>query len=172
MSLQHYTHSSYLLHFIDFNSVTYMIVDRYMQCLVDLQLSPWAYRLLLDVCVIDCFGSLTMSMYIMSLTLLQTVEILLYSGFTYLSISSNALSLTNFHWISREIYDWFGFVCLSRIDVRRLFSDYFFSGFPLRKSYPLCGIVEFSYNSVTASVVYTSIESIYSLRLIQLSKTW
>jgi len=49
-------------------------------------------------------------------------------------------------WSERECWDMFGIVFSGNNDLRRLLTDYGFTGFPLRKDFPVVGFVETRYD--------------------------
>ena len=160
------------LGYVDRHGYSYLFCGRLMQCLLDRQLCLFGYNLLIDCCVIDVFGLYVLSVVLTSLLLLQTLELIVFTTYMYASLGLYGKNFTVLHWISREIYDYFGVLFFTRLDVRRLFTDYFCVGFPLRKNYPLCGVLEVYYNSNYSSVSYFSIESIATYRLALLNKNW
>ena len=52
----------------------------------------------------------------------------------------------------------YGVLFFENPDLRRILTDYGFSGHPLRKDFPLSGYVEMSYNEVQKGVKEESIE--------------
>lgn len=50
-------------------------------------------------------------------------------------------------------------------DLRRILTDYGFSGHPLRKDFPLSGFKETQYTDITKQVEYTSVELPQSKRI-------
>jgi len=57
-------------------------------------------------------------------------------------------------WLEREVYDMYGVVFSGNRDLRRILTDYGFSGHPQRKDFPLTGYVEMRYSEEDKRVVY------------------
>ena len=56
-------------------------------------------------------------------------------------------------WLEREIFDMYGVVFEGNGDLRRILTDYGFSGHPQRKDFPLTGYVELRYSEEQKRVV-------------------
>lgn len=57
-------------------------------------------------------------------------------------------------WFEREAFDLFGILFRGHPDLRRLLTDYGFTGHPFRKDFPLIGKVEARYDAKLRRVVY------------------
>ncbi len=66
--------------------------------------------------------------------------------------------LKNSNWLERENWDMFGITYNGNLDLRRIFTDYGFNGFPLRKDFPLTGFLELRYDDEFKSIVYEPVE--------------
>ncbi|MDH4062362.1 MAG: NADH-quinone oxidoreductase subunit C [Betaproteobacteria bacterium] len=58
------------------------------------------------------------------------------------------------NWFEREAFDLFGIVFEGHPDLRRILTDYGFTGHPFRKDFPISGHVEMRYDPEQRRVVY------------------
>lgn len=58
------------------------------------------------------------------------------------------------NWYEREAFDLYGIVFTGHSDLRRILTDYGFSGNPFRKDFPLSGNVEMRYDPEQKRVIY------------------
>ena len=62
------------------------------------------------------------------------------------------------NWYERETFDLFGIIFEGHPDLRRILTDYGFTGHPFRKDFPLIGNVTVRYDEEKARVVYEPVE--------------
>jgi NADH-quinone oxidoreductase subunit C len=61
-------------------------------------------------------------------------------------------------WYEREVFDLYGIVFEGHPDLRRILTDYGFTGHPFRKDFPLIGNVSVRYDTEKKRVVYEPVE--------------
>ena len=75
-------------------------------------------------------------------------------------------------WWEREIWDLFGVFFINHPNLRRILTDYGFSGPPLRKDYPLTGFVELRYDELKKRVVCEALELSQEFRTFDFMTPW
>lgn len=71
-----------------------------------------------------------------------------------LSVPTSVQVFSCANWYEREIWDLFGIPFIDHPDLRRILTDYNFSGHPLRKDFPLTGYTQVRYCEKEERVVY------------------
>ncbi len=75
-------------------------------------------------------------------------------------------------WYEREVFDMYGVTFSDHPDLRRILTDYGFSGFPLRKEFPLTGFVEVRYDDEQKRVVYEPVKLAQEFRNFDFLSPW
>ena len=76
------------------------------------------------------------------------------------------------NWFERETFDMFGITFADHPDLRRLLTDYGFSGYPFRKDFPLTGYVELRYDEEQKRVVYQPVDLVQEFRNFDFMSPW
>ena len=76
------------------------------------------------------------------------------------------------NWYERETFDLYGVLFSDHPDLRRILTDYGFSGHPLRKDFPLTGHVEVRYDDEAKRVVYEPVKLIQEFRSFDYLSPW
>ena len=75
-------------------------------------------------------------------------------------------------WFEREAFDMYGVAFQDHPDMRRILTDYGFSGYPLRKDFPLTGYVELRYDEDLKRVVYQPVQLVQEFRNFDFMSPW
>lgn len=94
----------------------------------------------------------------------------------FLSIFESLKSMTylfnSANWLEREVWDMYGVFITGHPDLRRILTDYGFSGFPFRKDFPLSGYVELRYDEINKYVVVEPLELSQEFRYFKFDNPW
>ncbi len=75
-------------------------------------------------------------------------------------------------WLEREVWDMFGLFFYDHPDLRRILTDYGFSGFPLRKDFPLTGYKEIRYDDTLKLIVSDTVKLSQEFRSFVYNNPW
>jgi NADH-quinone oxidoreductase subunit C len=76
------------------------------------------------------------------------------------------------NWYERETFDLYGVLFADHPDLRRILTDYGFAGHPLRKDFPLTGLVEVRYDDEAKRVVYEPVKLVQEFRSFDYLSPW
>jgi len=132
------------------------------------------FRTLVDIAVVDKLlapGRFSVNYLFLSMVTNQRLTVQLYANETstipsLVSQFANGQRLfASASWLEREVWDMFGLYFSEHGDLRRILTDYGFSGHPLRKDFPLTGFHELVYNDAEGRVVSEPVELAQEFRV-------
>ena len=132
------------------------------------------FRQLIDITAVDYIGSENRFKMIY---LLLSHEYNFRINITF-NINENEVvnSLTKIfpsaNWMEREVFDMYGIKFNDHPDLRRILTDYGFSGHPLRKDFPITGHTEVRYSEEKKKVVYEPVKLEQNYRNFDYSSPW
>ena len=132
------------------------------------------FRQLIDITAVDYIGSESRFKMIY---LFLSHEYNLRINLTF-NINENEVvnSLTKIfpsaNWMEREVFDMYGIKFNDHPDLRRILTDYGFSGHPLRKDFPITGHTEVRYSEEKKKVVYEPVKLEQNYRNFDYSSPW
>ena len=75
-------------------------------------------------------------------------------------------------WLEREVFDMYGVLFSGNADLRRILTDYGFTGHPQRKDFPLTGFVELRWSDEEKRVVYEPVKLAQDFRTFDFLSPW
>ena len=75
-------------------------------------------------------------------------------------------------WLEREVFDLYGLLFEGNTDLRRILTDYGFTGHPLRKDFPQTGYVELRYSEEEKRVKYEPVKLAQGFRTFDFLSPW
>lgn len=75
-------------------------------------------------------------------------------------------------WLEREVFDMYGVLFEGNTDLRRILTDYGFTGHPQRKDFPLSGFIELRYSEEEKRVKYEPVQLPQDFRTFDFMSPW
>ena len=87
-------------------------------------------------------------------------------------VSSLTSVFPSSNWMEREVFDMYGIKFKNHPDLRRILTDYGFTGHPLRKDFPLTGHNEVRYSEDEKKVIYEPVKLEQNYRNFDYESPW
>ncbi len=134
----------------------------------------FAFTILIDICGVDWpqrVKRFDVVYHLLSITRNRRVRVKLETDETT-PVPSAVGVFPAANWFEREAFDMFGIAFADHPDMRRILTDYGFSGYPLRKDFPLTGYVELRYDEELKRVVYRPVDLVQEFRDFDFMSPW
>ena len=135
---------------------------------------PGDFKILVDLCGLDWperEKRFDVVYHLLSLTRNARIRIKAAVG-EWEAIKSSIAIYPAAGWFERETFDMYGVAFEGHPDLRRILTDYGFSGYPLRKDFPLTGYVEVRYDDELKRVVYQPVQLVQEFRDFDFMSPW
>lgn len=132
------------------------------------------FKLLMDICGVDWPSRakrFDVVYHLLSLTKNARVRVKLETD-EETPVASVVTLYPTANWFEREAFDMYGIAFSDHPDLRRLLTDYGFTGYPLRKDFPLTGYVELRYDEELKRVVYQPVQLVQEFREFDFMSPW
>jgi NADH-quinone oxidoreductase subunit C len=132
------------------------------------------FKILIDICGVDWPDRamrFDVVYHLLSVTKNQRVRVTLETD-EQAAVPSIVDIHPSANWFEREAFDMYGILFSDHPDLRRILTDYGFSGYPLRKDFPLTGYVEVRYDDEMKRVVYQPVQLQQAFRDFDFMSPW
>jgi NADH-quinone oxidoreductase subunit C len=136
--------------------------------------SECAFTLLIDICGVDYPNRprrFDVVYHLLSIAKNQRIRIKIETEETA-PVPSVVSVYPAANWFEREAFDMYGILFTDHPDLRRILTDYGFTGYPLRKDFPLTGYVEVRWDDEQKRVVYEPVRLVQEFRDFDFLSPW
>lgn len=156
--------------------LVYFIVKKNISLFLTFFKFDWLHQfsMCIDLVVYDQPGKkfrFTVIYYLLSITYNTRLHLVSQIG-DLQALETIYLLYKSANWSEREVWDMFGILILYHPDLRRILTDYGFSGFPLRKNFPVSGYKELFYSDFIKNTKYRSVELLQARKDYIYSANW
>jgi len=135
------------------------------------------YKYLNDLTCADNLNLLTktsrFSLFYVLQSIITTSKLIIIRNIDKINFVSSITPFFNSAcWAEREIFDLFGIFFLNHPDLRKILTDYGFSGFPLCKDFPLTGYLELRYCEELKCIKYNKLKLMQEYRNFNFLSPW
>ena len=132
------------------------------------------FRQLIDITAVDYIGSENrFKMIYLFLSHEYNLRInITFNINEYEVVNSLTKIFPSANWMEREVFDMYGIKFNDHPDLRRILTDYGFSGHPLRKDFPITGHTEVRYSEEKKKVIYEPVKLEQNYRNFDYSSPW
>lgn len=161
---------------IYFNELSFRVVKKNISNLLLFFKIDWLhlFSICIDIIAVDQPGKkyrFTIIYYLLSI--FYNVRIQIFTQTTALAgLDTISMLYKSANWSEREVWDLFGIIFWYHPDLRRILTDYGFSGFPLRKDFPLTGFKELIYSDFSKKTKYRKVEIAQEFRTFFFFNPW
>lgn len=136
------------------------------------------FKQLMDLCSVDYLDfpghknpRFAVVYHLLSLTKNMRVRVKVFVGEGDAVPTATGL-FSSANWYERETFDMYGILFEKHPDLRRILTDYGFTGHPLRKDFPLHGEVEVYYDEDEKRVAYKPVDLPQETRYLDAESPW
>nr|YP_009118055.1 NADH dehydrogenase subunit 9 [Paracercomonas marina]AJF22841.1 NADH dehydrogenase subunit 9 [Paracercomonas marina] len=132
------------------------------------------FHLCMDIIAYDQPGKVyrfTVIYYLLTLVFNSRITVITQTS-ELKALETMVMVYSSTNWSEREVWDMYGIMFLYHPDLRRILTDYGFSGFPLRKDFPLTGFKEVIYSDYNKNTEYRDVELSQEFRKTDYHKAW
>jgi NADH-quinone oxidoreductase subunit C len=129
----------------------------------------------IDIAVIDNIEELEARftlVYTLRSPVFGSTALIITKAADTLPLASSQSLFPAFNWAEREVWDFYGIFFTNHADLRRILTDYGFTGHPLRKDFPLSGYQEVHFDDPMKAIEYKTVELSQAFRTFRHSKAW